>query len=418
MGVLVLLCWVSSFSQKVERLSLHDAIEIALQNNPEVLRARREIDGAEGRILQAGRIPNPEIEISLNEMPSLFKFGDADARDISISQQVEFPTKRSNRIDVAATDKTIAQLLMERSKIVVTSQVKRAYYNLLFSQEIVSSLEGQLKLLKDFQQLVTSRFEAGASNYLDVVRSKVEIARTTNDLTEARREALIRQTQLNLVLGRSGVELMVLTDSLVYVPVTTNQDSLVQYLTAKSSALRIARQTLLRQQSVLSLAKTNYLPDFTVGVSHQRAAEQPPFNANDYRGVTTNSFGIRFGVSVPLWFWQEPRGQVQESGALVEIARVSNAATERRVKAGIANALQSVNAADSQLQVFDASLLGDANDILTTGITQYRNNQIDVLNLLDIYRTYRASRIEYLRALTNSLVARADLEAASEQLTE
>jgi len=77
-----------------------------------------------------------------------------------------------------------------------------------------------------------------------------------------------------------------------------------------------------------------------------------------------------------------------------------------------------VNVAEAQLQLFDRSLLADANDILTTGINQYRNNQIDVLNLFDIYRTYRATRIEYLRALTNYLVARADLEAAGEQITE
>jgi len=418
LGMLFLLSSFLTFSQPAEKLSLQDAIRLALQNNPDVLRAQKEIDAASGRILQAGRIPNPEFGISWNEIPQSFNVLDADERDIGIVQQIEFPTKRSKRVAVATTEKEIAELQLQRIKILVTAQVKRAYYSLSFSQEIVKSLEGQLNLLRDFQKLVQSRFEAAASNYLDVVRSKVEIARTINDLTEAKREAQLRETQLNLLLGRSSDQSVQLTDTLVYVPLMLNQDSLVAQLLERSVALGIAQRTVARQQGVLDLAGTSYLPDFSLGLSHQRIAEQPPFNANNFTGVITNSLGIQLGISVPLWFWQEPRGQVREAEALVEIARVGFAAIERQIRANIQNALRAVNVAEAQLQLFDRSLLADANDILTTGINQYRNNQIDVLNLFDIYRTYRATRIEYLRALTNYLVARADLEAAGEQITE
>lgn len=408
----------TTFAQSLDTLSLNGAIAIALENNPLIQIANSEVDAASGRILQAGRIPNPELGFSLSEVPTNFALGDADQREIGIVQPIEFPTKRSSRIDVAESDKEIITLQLERTKALVTAQVKKAYYAVLFSQEIVQSLEGQLNLLRDFRQLVQSQFEAAASNYLDVVRSKVEIARTTNDLTEARREAQLRETQLNLLLGRGNDAALQLTDSLAYVPIITNRDSLVAELQARSVALRIAQRTVARQQSVLGLAGTSYLPDFSIGLSHQRTAEQPPFNANNFTGVTTNSLGIQFGVSVPLWFWQEPRGQVREAEALVDIARVSFAATERAIRANIVNALRSVNVAEAQLQLFDRSLLADADDILKTGIDQYRNNQIDVLNLVDIYRTYRATRIEYLRALTNTLVTRADLEAASEKITE
>ncbi|MFH1742380.1 MAG: TolC family protein, partial [bacterium] len=293
MGLLVLFSWASSFSQSVERLTLQDAVTAALKNNPEVLRAQREIDGAEGRILQAGRIPNPEIAINFSEVPTSFNIGQVDQRELGISQQIEFPTKRGRRIDIATFDKVIAELQVERTKTLVTVQVKKAYYGVLFSQEIVKSLEGQLNLLRDFQQLVQSRFEAAASNYLDVVRSKVEIARTTNDLTDARRETQLRATQLNLLLGRSSDGDLQLTDSLAYVPLIMNKDTLVAQLQKGSVALKIVQRTVARQQSVLGLAETSYLPDFSVGVSHQRIAEQPPFNANDFGGVTINSLGIQ-----------------------------------------------------------------------------------------------------------------------------
>jgi outer membrane protein, heavy metal efflux system len=405
-------------AQPTDKLSLTEALATALHNNPDVLRAQLEITTSDGRILQAGSIPNPEFELGLSEVPTSFNVREAGEWEFGIRQSIEFPTKRSHRIDVAVLDRELAELHLERTKTLVTAHVKKAYYGVLFSQEIVRGLEGQLNLLKDFQQLVQSRFAAAASNYLDVVRSKVETARTTNDLTDVRRETQLRETQLNLLLGRSSDASLQLSDSLAYSPLVMNNDSLVDQLQKRSAAFMIVQKTVARQQSVLCLAGTRYLPDFSIGVSHQRSAEQPPFNANSFTGVTTNSLGIQVGISVPLWFWQEPRGQVREAEALVEIARVSVAATERSIRANIVNALRAVNDAETQLQVFDRSLLTDANDILKTGIDQYRNNQIDVLNLVDIYRTYRATRVEYLRALTNSLVARADLDAASELMTE
>lgn len=413
-GLLFLLCPLVALPQSTEKLSLHDAISVALKVNPEVLRAQKEIDASEGRILQAGRIPNPEFGISWNETPTNFNIRDADERDIGITQQIEFPTKRANRIDVATFDKQIAELQLERLNAILTARVRKAYNSLLFSQEIVESLEEQLKLLRQFLELVNAKLMGGTSSYLDVIRAKVELTRLNNELTEAGREVQIRKIQLNLLLGREGDRSIELLDSLSYVPMTIRKDTLMTLLSEKSSFLRMAQRSVGRQQSALSLARTSFLPDFSVGFFHQRRAEEPPFNANQFTGTTTNSLGVQLGISIPLWFWQEPKGQVHEANALVDIAQLNLRAVEHRVRARVLGALDLVNVAQAQVRVFDTSLLADLKDILATGIAQYRNNQIDVLNLLDVYRTYRAAKVEYARALLNYVNAVADLEAAPE----
>jgi outer membrane protein, heavy metal efflux system len=406
-----------AYTQPADRLTVDQAIALALSHNEQILTAQKEDDAAEGRILQAGRIPNPDFGISW-QFPADFALGNADERVLSISQQIEFPTKRSSRVDVATYDKEITSLLIDRARTLISARVRIAYYSALLGQEIVRSLEGQLSLLRDFQQLVTSRFQAGASSYLDVVRSKVEVARTGNDLTDARRELLLRTAQLNLLLGREGDRAVILADTLVAQTIPLNQDSVVTRLMERSAALRAARRMLDRQQSAINAAKAAYYPDLTVGFSALRQSEQAPFNANNFTGVTTNSYGIQLGLSVPLWFWQEQRGQVREAEALSHIAMVRAGATERRVRSSILHALRTVAVLDTQLQVFDSSLMGDARDILATGIAQYRNNSIDVLNLVDIYRTYRATNVEYARTVTNYYSALADLDAAGEQILE
>ena len=413
-GLLFLVGLLTAHAQTGGKLSLTQAIDIALQNSPNILRARKELEAADARILQAGRIPNPEIEISWNETPTNFNIAAADERDIGVRQQIEFPGKRGGRIDVATHDKDIAELSLERSKILVTAQVKSAYYKLLLSQETVRSLQEQVKLFKDLQELLTSRYQAGQADYLDVVRAKVEIARLNNDLAEALREHRLRKSQLNIIIGRNADEPFEADDTLSSVPLSLERETVVGQLLAKSAALQIARRFVVRQQSAFSLAKTSYLPDFSLGLFHQRRAEEPPFDANRFSGTTTNALGIQLGVSVPLWFWQEPKGQVQEAAALVDVASINHASTERRVRANVLSAFDLVKVVETQLTVFDETLLIDSQDILSTAIAQYQNNQIDILNLFDVYRTYRATRIEYLRALHNYAVASAELEAAGE----
>ncbi len=405
-GLLILFCSCASYAQTTERLSLFDAIALAHRNNSDVLRAQKEIEAADGRILQAGRIPNPELGVAWSESPKVLKFSDANERDISLSQQIEFPTKRSNRIGVASLDKELAQLNVERTKSLVTASVKQSYYSLLFSERIIQGLEEQLKLLKDFQQLLTGRYQAGENNYLDVVRAKVEITRINNDIADARREGRVRQHQLNITIGRNSDEPFVLADSLSRTPWVFKQDSFFEALTKKSSRLKIAQLSVNRQQQSLSLAKTSYLPDFEIGLANQRRAE------------VNNLWGVEFKMSLPLWFWQEPKGQVQEATALTDIATATQTAVERRVRASILDALDLLQVAETQLNAFDESLLMDSKDILSTAITLYQNNQIDVLNLLDVYRTYRATKVEYLRALYNYTIAVAELEAAAELPSE
>ncbi len=407
-GLLLLFCLYSCLSQTTERLSLSDAIALALNNNPAILSAQKEIDAASGRVLQAGRIPNPELSVTFNEVPTNFNFGDAGEKDVGLSQPIEFPGKRSSRVDVAEHGKSIAELSLSRTKAIVSAKVKRAYYQSLLAGEVVSNVELTITLLSDFLRTVTERYQAGASKYLDVIRAKVEVTRLRNDLVEAKREQQTRLGELNVLLGRAGTTPIVLSDSLTYQPLGIPQDSAVELYANQSNFLKIVEREAQRSQSVLNLARTSYLPDFSLGVALQkRPGSISPAGSSNF-------LGFQFGASIPLWFWQGPKGEVQEAEALLDISNIRIAAARLRVRLNILSAFRSASVAQEQLQVFETSLLRDAEDELRAGINAYQNNQIDALNLFDIYRTYRATKIEYARSLYNLLAAKAELEASAE----
>ena len=407
-GALVLFVAPAASAQTTAKLSLQDALTIALNNNPEITAAQKEIEAASGRVLQAGRIPNPELSVTFNEVPTNLDFGNASEKDVGLSQPIEFPGKRGLRVEVAEHDRSIAEFALLRTESIVSSKVKRAYYQILLAREVVSNLEFTITLLSDFLRTVTERYQAGTSKYLDVIRAKVEVTRLRNDLVEAKREQQTRLGELNVLLGRSGTTSFVLSDSLTYQPLSMLQDSAVELYANRSSFLKIVEREAQRSQSVLNLARTSYLPDFSLGVTLQKRPGTVSSTGS------SNYLGFEFGASVPLWFWQGPKGEAQEAEALLDIATIRSSAARLRVRQNILSAFRSATVAQEQVQVFDLSLLRDVEDQLRAGISAYQNNQVDALNLFDIYRTFRSTKIEYVRALYNLLAAKAELEAAGE----
>jgi cobalt-zinc-cadmium efflux system outer membrane protein len=390
-----------------EELTLNEAIEIGLKNNPEALSALKEIDAANGRILQSGRIQNAEISLEVNEIPSGFDFGNTGELDLNFSQPIEFFGKRSIRILSAELQKKIVELNYERVKKIITAQVKKAYYSGLLSNQIVESINSNINLLNDFLAQVTDRYQAGTSSYLDVIRAKVETLRLKNELFEAMKNYQQVIGQLKILLGKDmGIEYE-LTDSLLYQFTQMQKDTVADYYSSQSNFLRITEIQVEQGKSFLSLAEKNSLPDFNFGLAFQNRQSLP---ANGFEQF----FGLNVGVSLPMFYSSGVQGDIQEAAANLSISDIRYQYAKIRVAQSIRTAFNNLSFAEEQLRLFDTSLLKDVEDELRAGITAYQNGQIDLLNLFDIYRTYRATKVEYSRTVYNTLVSLTDLEVSSE----
>ncbi len=388
-------------------LSLNKAIEISLNENPSVISAKKEIDAAAGKILQAGRLPNAEFSIAVNEIPGGFTFGDAGELDLSFSQPLEFFGKRGTRIQSAELQKTIAELNFERVKSFTVASVKKIYYSGLLSKQIIQSIESNITLLNDFLAQVTDRYQAGTSSYLDVLRAKVESARLRNELFDANRDYQRITAELKILLGKESDYEIELSDSLSYNYFETKKDSIVIHYSAKSSYLKINELQIEKSKTFLSLAEKGSLPDFNFGLAFQNRQTLPEKRFDKY-------LGLNLGISLPMFYSSGVRGDVQEAEANLSISNIQLHYAKTKVVQSILIAYSNLSFAEEQLRLFDLSLLKDLDDELKAGITAYQNSQIDVLNLFDIYRTYRATKVEYAKTVFNCLAALTELEVSGE----
>jgi cobalt-zinc-cadmium efflux system outer membrane protein len=382
--------------------TLEQAVTVALKNNPGVLSALKEAEASLGRRLQLEAIPDPEVLFS-DEGLGLGRRSKVEGeKEISfgIQQSLEFPGKRALRSRVGKYGERIALLEVERAKLVVGAEVKRAYYKTVLSSKTVSSLEGTLALLDRFIETAAVRYQAGAVPYLDVLRARVEKARAQNELLEARNELRTDKVRLNILMGRRGDDPLELITGLAFVPPAGDLAAVREEALSTRPSLKIAGLKLERAIAGLMLSRKNLLPDFSVGLF------SPSLRAN--------AWGFAVGITVPVYWWKKQKGETIEAAAEKDIEVLSRDSAERRLLARIEEAYSNVTTAAEQVKVFKEKLLGEVESELQLSLTSYGLGKTEALDLLDISRTYRTTQLEYLKALYLYLVSAADLEAAGE----
>ena len=393
---------VVAWAQGKPAFSLEEAVALALKHNPEILAAERQIEQARGRRSQASSPDQPEISFSWEKIPSGGSFSQAGDRIIGIGQNLPFPPKLFLRRGAASRDVDIAFENLSRIQTLVSAQVKKAYYAVFFQQKTLESLEFTTGLLQQFQEATLSKYQAGGLAYFEVVRAKVEVAKTENEIIGARAELTSAKTDFNLVLGRTGSEDFELTDKPFFAPYVKSKDETVRELLEKSRTLKIAQLAKERESRNLKLARWSLVPDLKLAGGFQSEA------GGEFRP------NVGIGFSIPLWWWG-PKGGISENRANLQISEIRQEALNRIITGEIERSYTLVKAAEGQISLFEKSLLREVDEELKAGINAYQYNQIDALNLLDIYRTAKTTRIEYYKAFLNYLSTLADLETAGEE---
>jgi cobalt-zinc-cadmium efflux system outer membrane protein len=384
-------------------LTLGQAIDLALKQNPDIQAAQKGILVSRGQRLQMQAISEPEIVFSDEGIPFSSGSNPRGEKEISlgIQQSVEFPGKISLRGKIGQFGEKIAAYELARVELIITARVKEAYYKAVLSQRTILTLDQIAKHLDEFIASATTKYQSGSGLYLDVLRARVEKMRIQNQIIEAKKDFSLDKAHLNLLLGRKGDDPVDLVTDFLFAPLARDLVSIQEEALKTRPSIQIASLKVEQAQAGLKLAQMSKLPDFSVGL----------FSPS----LRTQSWGFALGVSVPLYWWKRQKGEVMESEARQQIEAISADAVRRKIMTRIENAYAAVKASEEQVQIFEQKLLAEVEDQLKISITHYQYGKTDALNLLDIYRTYVATKLEYLKSLYLYLVSVSDLEKAGEE---
>ncbi len=214
-----------------ERLSLEDAIRVAIENNRQLQSARLEVEKADGDVAAARthRLPVFDLEVTASQLLTPVEFGfpqgafgafpgigPVPAFDTTVkvprqptmyvTSQVSQPISQLFRINLgirsAEANRDIEREHVRAQQLSLINNVKKAYFAILQTQSALAATDGAIALYRELDKTLQVRVTqkvALRSDALDVQYrlAQEELSRTTRQNTLAS-----QKEQLNQLLGR------------------------------------------------------------------------------------------------------------------------------------------------------------------------------------------------------------------------
>src|ERR1700751_4878333 len=167
-------------------LSLHDAVESALTNRPELQPAPSMETASDQLRRQAGILPNPRLFYqSENLRPGMDFSQNVDTYAYG-TESLEVSGKRGARIAATSSGVEHARLAMEQQRRQIQLRVAQAYWNALryqYLRELAEQNVGYFREILDYQE---KRFGEGKMAEADLLRIKLEEARAETSAGSSR----------------------------------------------------------------------------------------------------------------------------------------------------------------------------------------------------------------------------------------
>ena len=170
------------------QLTLDDCTRFVLENNPELAAARHYREAKRNQQLDVNRLPNPELEIELENFgrTGVLKDVEMGEHTLFISQPLPVGGKRRLQRQAAAVQLQLADLQLLRQQGEVFRQTRDRYPAALLARELLRLGESDLRLTTEMRDMVNRLFTEGAVSESDLRKARLLVLDTQRSVREAR----------------------------------------------------------------------------------------------------------------------------------------------------------------------------------------------------------------------------------------
>ncbi len=407
-----------------EPLSLADAINFALRQNSEILKAEQDLQATYGLVVQTRAVALPKIRFTgdytatdaIETFPGL-GIAIQNEQNWSANIRIIQSIYEGGRIPSAlrAARLTREQALLQYQTIVSDTvlAVRLAYYDILLAAEQITVHEASVNLLEKELEDTNHRYNAGTVPKFNVLRAEVELANARPRLIRARNQYRIAKNNLSDLLGYNlpptvweDIPLN-LTDKLAAEPYDISlPQALHEALRNRTELAALQKEVGLRKEAITQ-AKAGYKP------SVQLYAGYGDRNSSFNPDLTRDVPGWQAGALLSWDFFDGllTKGKVDQARALHEKAQVQWEQEGRRIELEVRTAYSSFLEARELLES-QKKVQEQADEALRLAKSRSEAGTSTQLDVLSAQTALTEARSTQVQALHDYSAARARLERA------
>lgn len=391
-------------------LSLEHATETALQENPSLASIQQRYEALLQIPSQAGSLPDPIISFGAMNFPNDgFSRTQEQTTQVKygISQAFPFPGKLGLKREVAELVAQGANFSVDEARLRLTKDVRVIWWDIFYVDHALTTLRQNQDLFRELIEVATTKYETGAGLQQDVLLAQLELSRLLDQ--EIRLKA-IRQThadRLNVLLARSPVINITLPE------MTTDPIKPIDGITKLITAAKELRPFLKKKmidieaaQTRVALARRNYYPDFTVGLSYgDRIGNNPDLSSRD------DLVSLNVGIKIPLYAKSKQAKVVGQRTSELNSQIFETRDVENEIFGMISTIVTQYDKAREEFSLYETGIVPQATQTVQSMQAGYQVNEVDFLNLIQSQITLLNYQLLYWNSYTEAKQALARLEA-------
>ena len=385
-------------------ISIEFAVQTALSNNRDLQAAHYAVSKAKGRLAQAGKWPNPELELS-GMSDVVFRNEGAGAFTVGLAQTFPLTARLSLAKESARVDVLRALREIRNCERLLIFEARDTSIEIMASQARARVLEDLLASSQKTSSLAEERLAAGQGSLAEKSLSLVDQRRIANELDSARLTQNLALLKLKTLLGLGANEPLELSGTL---------ESAIEKLGAPSSPKSIHRPDVdllaLEEEKAgieIALARAEAWEGIRLGVeyTYDKNVDQP-------EGLGTDNF-LGLAVSIPLPVWDQKKGLVEERIAIRDESLARLRAAKLEIENALASALRRVALLRTRLAAFDTQTLEPVSKSVEEMTSAFESGRVDMRDLFSVREKLGQLRLERIALQSQLALALADLESTT-----
>jgi outer membrane protein TolC len=372
-------------------VSLSEALEIAARHYPLLKRDVQFVE--QQKALIASAIPQARTEVFLAGQQLDANTGNG-INGLGFSQDFNLPSAKKRYAEAAEQRVLLGSAQQELTRMELDKAVAKAYFELLYAQDLVALARTQAQLMDELVELANLRFELGETGKIPVLSAMGKEKEALLALQQARHNIEIAHTIFNNWLY---------TDTLY----TITGNSLPPASGYVNWFVNGGHPTLLYQQQRVNLAESAIQaeraalkPQVTTGLQMQMIDADLPF------------YAYHLGMKVPL-SQKAIRSRIEGAKLGVELEKTALETAREALENKRRHLIAAIKKEQETLDFYNKELLPLAEEQIEASRKAYSQGAVVYIDYLQNLEQALGSRRQYLDTLRSYHLLRLELEFLS-----
>jgi cobalt-zinc-cadmium efflux system outer membrane protein len=253
-----------------QMIGLNEAVARTLARNPELVAFGHQLQAQDGRILQAGLAPNPELSLTVENALGTGEFTGIDGAETTLSiAWVLERSVRKRRLETARAGVSLVEVEADIMRLDAAAETARLLFSCLSNQAQMVNAGEAVHLAQETVKAVKKRVQAGKAPQAELARAQAELARLKLNQEDFEHELLSASRRLAAQWGETEPSFKRVNGDILSLPSTESFATLKTRIDRNPDIARFLSKQRV-DEAELRLAEAQRKQDWRVSVGVRR----------------------------------------------------------------------------------------------------------------------------------------------------